>query len=286
MNHPRSSAVRLAIGWVTLFLIGTDLFVVSPLLPPIAHQFTQTPATAGWMVSIFSIMYAIGAPWLGAWSDKVGRRPVIVMGLVGFAIANALTSVAPNFLVLLVSRMLAGISAAAVTPTIYAVTGDVAPFDQRGKWLAIVGSGLLMALWAGAPIGTMLAQVVGWQGVFRTLAAISGIVLVGNAAVWPSRAARTATHPQQMDGKSFRAVIGGVMITTFWGAAVYGFYTYLGTGLRLFDHFSAGMLATSIVIYGLVRHWGAFWGDDWLIGGELGKSPRPVYWGLVFCLLS
>lgn len=53
---------RLAVAWLTLFVIGTDLFVVSPLLPTIAQRFSTTPPTAGWMVAVFSMCYAVGAP--------------------------------------------------------------------------------------------------------------------------------------------------------------------------------------------------------------------------------
>lgn len=80
--------LRLAVGWVTLFTVGTDLFVVSPLLPTLAHRDAVTPSTAGWMVSAFSLMYAASAPWWGARADANGKRPIIVLGLVGFSAGN------------------------------------------------------------------------------------------------------------------------------------------------------------------------------------------------------
>lgn len=52
-------------AWITLFVAGTDLFVVSPLLPFIADQFSIDPLKAGWMVTAFSLMYALGAPGFG-----------------------------------------------------------------------------------------------------------------------------------------------------------------------------------------------------------------------------
>ncbi len=60
------------------------------------------------MVAAFSLIYAIGAPQLGVWSDRLGKRRIIVYGLLGFAASNALTSVAPSFAILTVSRLLAG----------------------------------------------------------------------------------------------------------------------------------------------------------------------------------
>ena len=118
---------NLSVGWITLFLMGTDLFVVSPLLPFISEAYKISPATTGWMVTVFAVTYAFSAPFFGWLSDKKGRRIIITFGLLLFAISNALTAFAPSFLWLIVSRILAGLSVASITPLIYAIIGDIAP---------------------------------------------------------------------------------------------------------------------------------------------------------------
>lgn len=57
--------VSLFVGWITLFLIGIDLFVVSPLMPFISRAYQTSPAMTGWMITVFAITYAIFAPFLG-----------------------------------------------------------------------------------------------------------------------------------------------------------------------------------------------------------------------------
>lgn len=243
----------LTVGWLTLFIIGTDLFVVSPLLPLISQRFSITPSTAGWMVAAFSIMYAIGAPWLGSIADRIGKRKMIVIGLLGFTVGNALTSLAISFPLLVASRMVAGLSAAAVTPSIYAITGDVAPEERRGGWLAIVGSGLLMALWAGAPVGTLVSQVAGWKVVFMGLAILSLGLGILNQRVWTEHKPMhsVALKNTTQSRGSLGAILTDVSVMTLWGISVYGLYTYLGTGLRLDDHFSSALIATALIIYGI-----------------------------------
>lgn len=244
---------RLAAGWLTLFVIGTDLFVVSPLLPSIAQQFSTTPSTAGWMVAVFSICYAVAAPIFGSLADRVGKRTLIGFGLCGFAVGNGLTSAASSLALLMAGRMVAGLGAAAVTPAIYAITGDVARPTQRGRWLALVGSGLLTALWAGAPIGTAVSHWVGWPGIFGGLAALSLGLVAANHQVWPQhqRGAMASTRSPQVDRGVLRAVFSEVGVTIAWGAAVYGVYTYLGTGLRVADHASTALVALALVVYGI-----------------------------------
>lgn len=252
INTRSADRIRLAVGWVTLFIIGTDLFVVSPLLPTLAHRFAITPSTAGWMVTAFSVMYAVGAPWWGAHADAKGKRPIIVLGLVGFSLGNALTSVAPTFPILLASRVLSGFSTAAVVPALYAITGDIAPSAKRGRSLSVVGSGLLMSLWAGAPLGALVAQWAGWQSVFIGLSIASAGLALANWRVWPSgRLAPPIDQSTPSARMRLVLLLADVVFTGVWALAVYGFYTYLGTGLRRVDHATTLSVAVALAAYGV-----------------------------------
>ncbi|MCL5972272.1 MAG: MFS transporter [Firmicutes bacterium] len=244
--------LRLAVGWMTLFVVGADLFVVSPLLPTLAHHFTVTPSVAGWMVTAFAVLYAVGAPWWGARADRVGKRPVILWGLIGFSLGNTLTSVAPTFGLFVGSRMLSGFATAAVVPSIYALIGDVAPAQHRGRWLSIVGSGLLMSLWAGAPLGALIARWAGWPVVFLGLSIGTAILVFANWRVWPGGLViPEIPHVSSTIGTPWRLLLRDVAVTGFWALAVYGFYTYLGTGLQRVDHLSPGLVATVFAAYGI-----------------------------------
>jgi predicted MFS family arabinose efflux permease len=84
----------LTVGWLTMFVVGTDLFVVSPLLPMIAADYRISPSAAGLSVTAFAAAYMIGAPFFGHVADRVGRRRMLVSCLVIFAVANLLTAAA------------------------------------------------------------------------------------------------------------------------------------------------------------------------------------------------
>ncbi|SMC03481.1 Predicted arabinose efflux permease, MFS family [Sulfobacillus thermosulfidooxidans DSM 9293] len=246
MQYKNTERSRLMTGWFTLFVIGTDLFVISPLLSLIARTIRISPAAAGWMVTIFAVIYVIAAPKIGALSDILGRRRIIVGGLLLFSTANFLTSIASSFILLLVSRAFAGLAAAAVTPSVYAIAGDTAPEGRRGSWLAIVGSGLLTALWIGAPVGTLLAQRWGWPSVFGILSGSALALAFLNERAWPHQVSASSSRSTV----EWCQLITAVGPTVFWGAGVYGFYTYLGVILHLY-HYSASQLAMALVAYGL-----------------------------------
>ncbi|WP_242854383.1 MFS transporter [Oxobacter pfennigii] len=239
----------LLTGWITLFIIGTDLFVISPLLPFIAKEYEITPSVAGWIVAVFSLMYAISAPIFGWLSDRKGRRLFIVFGLLSFCLSNFLTAISSSFVMLIISRIFAGLSVASITPLVYAIIGDTALPERRGAWLSVVVSGHLMALWAGAPIGTLIEQFLGWRSVFIYLAAIAFLISILNFRVWAS--INKVHSAEELTKGSPTKIIFAVSATTFWAIAMYALYVFLGTGLVLYNHFSSGELTTSIAAYGI-----------------------------------
>lgn len=241
--------VSLSVGWITLFLMGTDLFVVSPLLPFISETYKVSPATTGWMVTVFAITYAFSAPFFGWLSDKKGRRTFITFGLLLFATSNALTAFAPSFLWLIASRILAGLSVASITPLIYAIIGDIAPPNRRGTWLSIVVSGHLTALWAGAPFGTLLEHFLGWRSVFVVMTIIGAILAVVNFKTWVSIPKSDSTI-NLLQGNLLR-ILGSVSVTTIWAISMYTLYVYLGAALYSENRFSLSEIALAVTFYGV-----------------------------------
>ncbi len=288
-----SHRARMLAGWLTLFVIGTDLFVMSPLLPVVAERYRIDLTTAGWTVTSFSIGYMIAAPWLGGLSDKYGRRRVMVAGLVAFGVANLLTSVVSaltdSYGALVASRVAAGFSAAAITPSVYAATGDMAPPQRRATWLAIVGSGLLLAFGIGAPLGGFLAAALGVQALFLGIALACAVLAVLNLRAWPAGA---VAPPQPPPGMAPAAVsrplgpltlIGAVGPTVLWSTALFGAYFYLGGGLAAAAGVTAAELAVILLFYGL----GTVGGN--LTGGRAADKFGPesvmiaAYLGLGLC---
>jgi predicted MFS family arabinose efflux permease len=256
-----SSALRLGCAWLTLFVIGTDLFVVSPLLPSVAADLDVAPAQSGWCVTVFSLTYMVMAPALGRAADAFGRRRLLLAALAGFAAANLWSGLTQDFAGLLAARIAAGAAAAGVTPSIYALVGDCAPAERRATWFAVAVSGLLLSLALGAPLGTLLAHTFGWQSVFLAVAAASSLLLPLNRAAWPSSS--VAAPATTGGGKSgFLAMAPRLAPTAVWSTALYAVYTYLGIGLAAWGY-AADRIAGVVLCYGA----GAFVGA--LCGGRL-----------------
>lgn len=253
--------VYLSVGWITLFLVGTDLFVVSPLLPFISETYEVSSAMTGWMVTVFALTYAGAGPFMGWISDKKGRKTFITFGLLLFSISNVLTAFSPSYLWLIISRILAGLSVAAITPLIYAIIGDSAPSKRRGTWLSIVVSGHLTALWAGAPLGTFLEHVYGWRSVFIIMAILGMILMVINSKTWANVHKREPKR--NLMERNMLRILYSVSVTTTWAISMYALYVYLGTALYTEIGFSSSEIALAVSVYGI----GAVLGS--LISGQL-----------------
>ena len=255
-------AASLAVGWLTMFVIGTDLFVISPLLPMIATEYRISPVIAGLSVTVFSLTYMIGAPFFGQLADRVGRRRVLIGGLAVFAAANLATAGATNIGVLFAARIGAGAAAAAISPSVYALVAGAAPAERRASWMAVVVSGLLVSLAVGAPIGAWAGAAFGWNAVFAALGVLSFVLILPNRQVWapePHLAAPAAFPFSVLDA---RAVAARLLPMVLWSTGLYGMYTYLGAGL-VAAGYSVEETARAILMYGL----GAIAGV--LIGGRL-----------------
>ncbi|MGA7263355.1 MAG: MFS transporter [Stellaceae bacterium] len=281
-----NAPARLAVAWLTVFLVGTELFVFSPLLPVLASDYHITPALAGLSVTTFSLAYMVSAPLFGYIADRIGRRRVLICSLLAFALANILTASTANLPSLLAVRLFAGAAAAGVSPSIYALVGSAAPPDRRATWLALVVSGLLVSLAIGASAGGLVGVLFGGPPVFLALAGL-GLVLVWlNRWVWPCDRGSgvDGLDAAARDPLDAAVLVRRLIPMVLWSTGLYGVYTYLGAGLTAVG-FSTGQTAAAILFYGC----GAIVGV--LVGGRVADrlgvrfTATASFAGLCACLL-
>jgi predicted MFS family arabinose efflux permease len=262
-----------------MFVVGSDLFLVSPLLPLIAADYQLPPAEAGWSVTVFAVTYMLSAPLLGHIADRVGRARVLTCSLCVFAAANLSTALAGNFAWLLITRIAAGAAAAGVSPSLYALVGAGAPPERRASRLAIVVSGLLMSLSLGTPAGLLTAAWFGWPAAFFVLGALSLPLAWANHRIWlhpPTPVARAA--PVERLAPTLLAA--RLAPTVLWSAALYSVYTYLGEGLSA-SGYSIEEIAQVVFFYGGGAMAGTLLGGR--IADRLGSQPAISMSLLGFC---
>jgi predicted MFS family arabinose efflux permease len=281
---PLSSAAKLLVAWLTMFIVGTELFIFSPLLPMLAADYDVPVAVAGLSVTVFSLTYMVSAPVFGRLSDRIGPRRVLTCALLAFAAANLLTGRAGSLPALLIARVLSGAAAAGVSPSVYALIGGSAPPAQRATWMALVVSGLLVSLALGASTGALVAAVLGWPAVFVALAFLS-VVLVGlNRRVWPVDSSNAAISGRAHHPFSACKLLHRLLPTVLWSTGLYAVYTYLGSGL-VGAGFSTGRAAQAIAFYGCGAIGGVLFGGYLADRAGVKFTAGVSFAGLFACFL-
>ena len=220
-------------GWlaglfVATLALGTDEFVIAGLLPELAADLQISTGTAGQLITVFAVTFAVSAPVMAAALDPLPRRQVILAGLTVFIIANATAAIAPTYLVLLPLRALAGLAAAVVSATAFAIAAQGAPPDRQGRYLAVVTAGLTVALFTGVPVGAWIGALFGWRSTFVLIA----IVALGAMCVLARTTPPLQGSPAMALGERLRPlrdvrVLRLVLAVFLSGAGGLMFYSYL-----------------------------------------------------------
>lgn len=170
---------------VALDLVGFG--IVLPILPLYAKRYGASPFTATALVAAFSAAQLVFSPVWGRVSDRVGRKPVLVLSLVGTAVGSLITGLAGSLWILFLGRLVDGMSGASVSVA-QAAVADVAPPDQRARLLGLLGAAFGLGFVAGPALGG-LAALGGPHVPFFLAAGIAGV----NAIVASRRLPET--HP-------------------------------------------------------------------------------------------
>lgn len=214
----------LALG---TFAVGTDAYVVAGFLPGMADSLHVTESVAGQSATIFAITYAILSPVLASVAARVPRRTLLVTALLVLALANVGSALAPTYLVLMASRVLAAAGAAAYTPNAGAVAAALVRPEQRARALATVVGGLTVATAIGVPLGNLAGQTLDWRVALGLVAMLCTVCAVGVYKVMPALPGNPYL-PLRDRLKALRhpGVIAVLPLTMLGLAASYGLYAF------------------------------------------------------------
>ena len=144
--------------WTTVAVDLIGFGIVLPILPQYAERFGASPLTIGVLVASFSMAQLVFAPIWGRLSDRIGRKPVLLISLFGTAIGSLLTGVAPSIALLFLGRIIDGASGASVSVA-QAAVADVAPARDRARLMGLLGAAFGVGFVAGPAIGAVGALI-------------------------------------------------------------------------------------------------------------------------------
>lgn len=176
---------------VNMFIAMLGIGLIIPILPEFLKEFDAGGKTAGYLIAALGLTQFIFSPIAGEWSDKYGRKIMIVSGLGLFTISNLLFATAEHISMLYVSRLIGGIGAAAMIPSMLAYVADITTEEKRGKGLGLLGAAMSLGFVIGPGIGGFLAEL-GLRMPLYVSAAVGALATVGSLLFLPESLSKEA----------------------------------------------------------------------------------------------
>lgn len=148
----------LPILFLVMFLVMIGFGIIIPVLPFYAEKMGANPTQLGLLMAVYSLMQLIFAPIWGRLSDRIGRKPVMMIGIAGLALSFFLQALASQLWVLFAARIIGGMLSAANMPTAMAYVADITTPENRGKGMGIVGAAVGLGFVFGPAIGGVFSK--------------------------------------------------------------------------------------------------------------------------------
>ncbi|KAB8055420.1 MFS transporter [Janthinobacterium rivuli] len=257
---------------LSAFAIGTTEFVIVGLLPTIAADLGVNLPSAGLLVSLYALGVAVGAPVLTALTGKIPRKTLLLSLMVLFTLGNLLAWKSPGYETLVIARILTGLAHGVFFSIGSTIATSLVPKDKAASAIAIMFTGLTVALVTGVPLGTFIGQHFGWRETFLAVSALGLIAFVGSLLYVPS----TIQHSKPASLLQQVQVLGQPRLLLVYAMTAVGYggsfiaFTYLAPILQQVSGFSAGAVGAVMLVYGVSVAFGNIW------GGKLADRKGPV----------
>lgn len=230
VRHHWAAVAAVALG--TFLLVTAEQLPIG-LLTPVGSELSVSEGTAGLMVTVPSIVAAVAAPVVPVLVGRMDRRLLLVVLMTLMTIANLATALAPDYPLLIASRVLVGVAIGGF----WAIAGGLAvrlvPASRVPRATAVIFGGVGAGNVFGVPLGTMIGGLADWRVSFGALSALALVVLIALLAVLPPLTATQPVGLRRLAGQ-FRdpGVRAGILATFLIVTGHFSAYTFISPVLR------------------------------------------------------
>ncbi|MFI5510758.1 MFS transporter [Mycobacterium sp. NPDC051804] len=255
----------LSLALASGLAVTTEMLPVG-LLPQIGATFSTSESITGLLVTLYAVMVATLAVPLTIATTRFGRRPLLLMTVLGYVVSNALVAAAPTFEVVAAGRAIGGLTHALFfSLTIGYVPRLVAQSDV-GRALAIVSGAASAGFVLGMPLSTSLGTAAGWRMSFTVLAVLSCLTFIAVYKLLPRVDYTPHKHRRNQKGRGALVAVCASNLLTFLGH--FTAYTFISV-LLLAGGVSPAFLGPILLACGACGLIGLWW-----VGRNLDRSPR------------
>ena len=279
-ENPRSprSSLRSWLGvaaiTASLFTFVTTEMMPVGLLTPMSSSLHVALGVAGLMVTFYGVSAGLGVPFIVAWTRRVNRRLLLSALLAVLAAGNLVTGAAPDFALVMVTRLVMGFANGAFWAIGVSMAMRLVPERHANRAASIALSGISIATVVGIPLGTFLASVSSWRTTFLIWSGLSALVLAAVAVTLPSLPSDSAVPVREVfalprENARLRITMATVVLYVLGHFAA---YTFVRPFMEKTSSASAAFITGLLIVYGVGGAVGNF-----LAGYTVTKSLKGSY---------
>lgn len=282
IEPPKEDGRIFAVLFATVFATILGIGLVVPMMPAYAQNLKASGLWIGIMLASFSVARLTLIPFIGAMSDRTGRKRFILIGLVIYMAAALGYMAAEDILQLSLARFVNGVGSAMVIPICMAYAGDIAPSGKEGRYMGTINMGLFLGMGAGPALGGALTDAFSMNAAFWALFGLTlGAFVLAFFWLAERPAAMRRTEPAAYSAILKNKLVAGLLIfrlvSEIGRGAAMGFLPLLA-GDKGFTHSQIGVLVSwYILITGALQR---------PFGKLADRMSRPALMGAGSALMS
>lgn len=241
--------------------VGLVELVVGGILPIISRDLNVSIATAGQLITIFALVFAIAGPVLLSLTAKIERKKLFLITLAIFFAGNIFTYISPTFGLIIAARVLTAASAALVIVLALTITARIVQKSMRATALSYIYMGISSSLVLGVPIGIIITNAFGWRTIFLGIAILTIGSMILIAKFFERIPARTVQpFSIQLKALANKKIIFAHLSTMFMLAGHYSVYAYFTPFLETTMNLESSWISVFYFIFGIAAVAGGAFG--------------------------
>ena len=276
----RENKMMFFIFMLGTFTVGMAEYVVTGLLTQISDDMHVSISSAGLLVSVYAISVAVIGPFMRIFTMKVHAHRLLPVLVAIFIVSNLVGMLAPNFNVLLLSRLMSAAMHAPFFGVCMSVAAAVAPPAKKPQAIALVQAGLTIAVMIGVPFGSFLGGLANWRVVFGIMIILAVITMLGMMKFTPHVSLSTeANISKELTVFKNPHILIVISIIVFGYSGVFTTYTFMEPMIHEYAPFKIIGLTVCLFLFGL----GGVIGN--LVTGSVPEHALTKYLFYTFFLL-
>lgn len=256
-----------------IFSIVTAEILPIGLLTSIGSSFAISDGMAGLMMTMPGFLAAVSAPLVTVATGRTDRRVMLGVFVLLLALANFLAAIAPDYWLVLVSRVMVGVAIGGFWSIGAGLARRLVPARSVGRATSVIFSAVPLGSVLGVPLGTLIGDIAGWRTAFLVMGGFTLAVLALLLLVVPPLSSDRTTRLDVLGGMLRSVNTRFALVMTFLVVlAHFGTYTYVTPFLEQVTHVSPALVTVCLLVYGAAGIAGNFLG-----GSAVGRYPRATF---------